>query len=184
MNLKFPIKPCSAIIATVFTVMLAQLAPAQAQVPFPSKPMKLIVPLAPSGGADAVAHMLGKKMSPSLGQPIVIENKAGASGSIAAMEVARAAPDGYTLMQCFVATHGTNPAVLKLKYDPIADLSPVGMMAQASNVLVDGDRTAAKALQEFLSLARAKPGATKWWGLCAPTKTPEAVVNRLCGDWP
>jgi tripartite-type tricarboxylate transporter receptor subunit TctC len=151
-----PIRACSVILAVVCSMMLAPIA--QAQTPYPGKPIKLIVPVAPGGGADAVARMLGEKMSASLGQPIVIENKAGASGSIAAMEVARAAPDGYMLMQCFVATHSTNPAVLRLKYDPIADFAPIGMMAQTSNVLVVGDKTQAKSLQEFLSLARAKPG--------------------------
>lgn len=130
----------------------------QAQTPFPTKVIKLIVPVSPGGGADAVARMVTEKMSQSLGTPIIIENKAGASGSIAAMKVARAAPDGYTLMQCFVATHSTNPAVLKLKYDPIADFAPVGMMAQTSNVLVVGEKNKAKNLQEFLAQARAKPG--------------------------
>jgi tripartite-type tricarboxylate transporter receptor subunit TctC len=130
----------------------------QAQTSFPSKVIKVIVPVAPGGGADAVARMVTEKMSQSLGTPIIIDNKAGASGSIAAMEVARAAPDGYTLMQCFVATHSTNPAVLKLKYDPIADFAPVGMMAQTSNVLVVGEKNKAKNLQEFLAQVRAKPG--------------------------
>ena len=129
-----------------------------AQSVFPNRVIKLIVPVAAGGGADAVARMVTEKMSQSLGTPIIIENKAGASGSIAAMEVARAVPDGYTLMQCFVATHSTNPAVLKIKYDPIADFAPVGMMAQTSNVLVVGDKNKAKTLQEFLALARAKAG--------------------------
>jgi tripartite-type tricarboxylate transporter receptor subunit TctC len=129
-----------------------------AQSAFPNKLIKVIVPVAPGGGADAVARMITEKMSLSLGVPIIIENKAGASGSIAALEVARAAPDGYTLMQCFVATHSTNPAVLKIRYDPIADFTPVGMMAQTSNVLVVGDKNKAKDLQEFLAQARAKPG--------------------------
>lgn len=97
-------------------------------------------------------------MSLSLGTPTIIDNKARASGSIAAMDVARAAPDGYTLMQCFVATHSSNPAVLKLKYDPIADFAAVGMMAQTSNVLVVGEKNKAKNLQEFLAQARAKLG--------------------------
>jgi tripartite-type tricarboxylate transporter receptor subunit TctC len=132
-------------------VMVSLLLPplSQAQTPFPAKVIKLIVPVAPGGGADAVARMVTEKMSQSLGTPIVIENKAGASGSIASMEVARAAPDGNTLMQCFVATHSTNPAVLKLKYDPIADFAPVGMMAQTSNVLVMVQKNKAKKLQEF-----------------------------------
>lgn len=129
-----------------------------AQSAFPNRVIKLLVPVPAGGGADAVARMVTEKMSQSLGAPIIIENKAGASGSIAAMEVARAAPDGYTLMQCFVATHSTNPAVLKLKYDPIADFAPVGMMAQTSNVLVVGEKNKAKTLQEFLAQARAKAG--------------------------
>jgi tripartite-type tricarboxylate transporter receptor subunit TctC len=130
-----------------------------AQTPFPNKVIKVIVPVAPGGGADAVARMVAEKMSLSLGTPIIVENKAGGSGSIAALEVARAAPDGYTLMQCFVATHSTNPAVLKIRYDPIADFAPVGMMAQTSNVLVVGEKNKARNLQEFLAQARAKPGS-------------------------
>jgi tripartite-type tricarboxylate transporter receptor subunit TctC len=106
--------------------------------------------------------MVTDKMAHALGTSIIIDNKAGASGSIAAMEVARAAPDGYTLMQCFVATHSTNPAVLKIKYDPIADFTPVGMMARTSNVLVVGDKNKAKTLPEFLALARSKPGAMRY----------------------
>ncbi len=109
-----------------------------------------------------VARMVTDKMSHSLGTSIIIDNKAGASGSIAALDVARAAPDGYTLMQCFVATHSTNPAVLKIKYDPIADFTPVGMMARTSNVLVVGDKNKAKTLPEFLALARSKPGAMSY----------------------
>ena len=132
-------------------ILAAMLLPlfCSAQSAFPNRVIKLIVPVAAGGGADAVARMVTEKMSQSLGTPIIIDNKAGASGSIAAMEVARAAPDGYTLMQCFVATHSTNPAVLKIKYDPIADFAPVGMMAQTSNVLVVGDKNKAKTLQEF-----------------------------------
>ena len=148
----------STLAAAQLLALLLLPASGQAQTAFPNRVIKVIVPVAPGGGADAVARMVLEKMSQSLTTPIIIENKAGASGSIAALEVARAAPDGYTLMQCFVATHSTNPAVLKIKYDPIADFAPVGMMAQTSNVLVVGDKTKAKTLQEFLALARAKPG--------------------------
>jgi tripartite-type tricarboxylate transporter receptor subunit TctC len=133
-----------------------------AQTPFPSRVIKVIVPVAPGGGADMVARMVSDKMSHVLGTSIIIDNKAGASGSLAALEVARAPPDGYTLMQCFVATHSTNPAVLKLKYDPILDFTPVGMMARTSNVLVVGEKNKAKTLSEFLALARSKPGAMSY----------------------
>lgn len=143
--------------APLLAILLLPLV-SNAQIVFPNRVIKLIVPVAAGGGADAVARMVTEKMSLSLGTPIIIENKAGASGSIAAMEVARAAPDGHTLMECFVATHSTNPAVLKIKYDPIGDFAPVGMMAQTSNVLVVGEKSRARNLQEFLALARAKPG--------------------------
>jgi tripartite-type tricarboxylate transporter receptor subunit TctC len=146
-------------LAAVCTALLMIPVYSHAQPAFPNKVIKIVVPVAPGGGADAVARMMAEKMSLSLSTPIIIENKPGASGSIAALEVARAAPDGYTLMECFVATHSTNPAVLKLKYDPIADFSPVGMIAQTSNVLVVPEKSKAKTLQEFLTLARTKPGS-------------------------
>jgi len=137
-------------------------APCVAQNTYPQRPIRLIVPVAAGGGADMVARMVTEKMAHKLGVPIVVENKAGASGSIAAMEVAKAAPDGHTLMQCFVATHSTNPAVLPIKYDPIADFSPVGMMARTSNVLVVGPKNQVKNLAEFLALARASQGAMSY----------------------
>lgn len=149
----------SAVLLTALAVPLAVPTAAHAQTgPFPNRPIKMIVPVAPGGGADAVARMVADKMSQSLGKTIVVENKAGGSGSIASIEVARAEPDGYTLVQCYVATHSTNPAVLKLSYDPIADFAPVGMMGKTSNVLVVSSDSTAKTLQDFISLARAKPG--------------------------
>jgi tripartite-type tricarboxylate transporter receptor subunit TctC len=139
-------------------LLLSVAASAWADTTFPNKPVRIIVPVAAGGGADKVARMVTEKMGQSLGQQFVIENKAGGSGTIASMEVARAAPDGYTLLQCYVATHSTNPAVLKIRYDPIADYAPVGMMGQTSNVLVVGDKNPAKNFQEFMAQARANPG--------------------------
>jgi tripartite-type tricarboxylate transporter receptor subunit TctC len=144
--------------AGVLAALLLAPSCGMAQSTFPNRPIRVIVPVAAGGGADAVARMVSERMSQSLGQPIIIDNKAGGSGSIASMETARATPDGYTLMQCFVATHSTNPAVLKIKYDPIADFSPVGMMAQTGNVLVVPATSRARTLQEFLAEARARPG--------------------------
>ncbi|MES2185695.1 MAG: tripartite tricarboxylate transporter substrate binding protein [Pseudomonadota bacterium] len=158
MKLRRMVRALPRNMAGVLAALLLVPSCSMAQSAFPTRPIKLIVPVAAGGGADGVARMVTEKMSLSLGVPIIIDNKAGGSGSIAAMEVARAAPDGYTLMQCFVATHSTNPAVLKIKYDPIADFAPVGMMAQTSNVLVVGEKSKARTLQEFLALARAKPG--------------------------
>jgi tripartite-type tricarboxylate transporter receptor subunit TctC len=138
--------------------LLAVAGAAWADTAYPNKPVRIIVPVAAGGGADMVARLVSDKMGQRLGQTFVIENKAGGSGTIAAMEVARAAPDGYTLMQCFVATHSTNPAVLKIRYDPIADFAPVGMMGLTSNVLVVGSKNPARNFQDFLAMARANPG--------------------------
>ncbi len=139
-------------------LLLAAAGPACADASFPNKPVRIVVPVAAGGGADKVARMVTEKMGQSLGQQFVIENKAGGSGTIASMEVARAAPDGYTLLQCYVATHSTKPAVLKIRYDPLNDYAPGGMMGQTSNVLSVGEKTPAKNFQEFLALARANPG--------------------------
>ncbi len=150
-------RPALTRIATVLSLLVLSGA-AWSQAAFPSKPIRIVVPVAAGGGADKVARMVSEKMGQSLGVQFVIENKAGGSGTIAAMDVARAAPDGYTLMQCYVATHSTNPAVLKIRYDPIADFAPVGMMGQTANVLVVGEKSPAKNFQEFLAQARANPG--------------------------
>lgn len=141
---------CAAVVA-LSTV------PAVAADAYPARPVRLVVPVVPGGGADIVARLLADTMGKQLGTTVVVDNKAGGSGTIAALEVARAAPDGYTLMQCFVATHSTNPAVLKLRYDPIADFTPVGMMARTSNVLVVGHQ-GAQNFQQFVAQARTKPG--------------------------
>lgn len=131
--------------------------PATASEAYPARPIRLVVPVVPGGGADIVARLLAEKMGKQLGTTVVVDNKAGGSGTIAALDVARAAPDGYTLMQCFVATHSTNPAVLKLRYDPIADFTPVGMMARTSNVLVVSP-PGPQSFQQFMSMARTQPG--------------------------
>ena len=141
---------------------LGGLSPVGAQTSLGQRPIKIVVPVAAGGGADQVVRLVGDKMSRLLGLPIVVDNKPGGSGSIAAMEVARAAPDGHTLMECFVATHSTNPAVLPIKYDPIADFTPVGMMARTSNVLVVGPKNNIASFADFLQTARTQGGAMSY----------------------
>src|SRR5438128_1754395 len=101
-------------IAPLFTVISQ--APAAAQA-YPSKPVKIIVPAQPGGGLDLVGRTIGDQLSRALDQSFIIENVGGAGGTLASMNTARAAPDGYTLMVGYVGTHGTNPAVRKLQYD-------------------------------------------------------------------
>jgi tripartite-type tricarboxylate transporter receptor subunit TctC len=125
--------------------------------PYPSKPVKIIVPAQPGGGLDLVGRTIGDQLGRALEQSFIIENSAGAGGSIAAMTVARAAPDGYTLMVGYVGTHGTNPAVRKLQYDAIRDFTPIAMVGGTPNVLVVHPSLPVNDLASFVAFARADP---------------------------
>ena len=126
---------------------------------YPDKPIRFIVGFAAGGSSDVLARAVGKAMSDGLGQPMVVENRPGASGHIAAEAVARAAPDGYTL---FFGTNGTlaiGPALFtSLKYDPLKDLAPVGMLHRLSSVLVVHPSVPANNLRELIAYAKGKPG--------------------------
>ena len=124
---------------------------------YPAKPVKIIVPAQPGGGLDLVGRTIGDQLSRALDQSFVIENSAGAGGSIAAVTVARAAPDGYTLMVGYVGTHGTNPAVRKLQYDAIRDFTPIAMVGGTPNVLVVQPTLPVSDLASFVAFARANP---------------------------
>lgn len=125
---------------------------------FPVKPVKLIVTYPPGGGADLMARLVAPKMAEALGQPVVVENKAGASGQIGAAEVARATPDGYTLM-LDASSFAVNPGLYaKLPYDPAKAFTPLAVLALYPNVLVVTPTFAPKTVQELVALAKAKPG--------------------------
>ena len=124
---------------------------------YPTKPVKIIVPAQPGGGLDLVGRTVGDQLSRALDQSFIIENSAGAGGSIAATTVARAAPDGYTLMVGYVGTHGTNPAVRKLQYDAIRDFTPIAMVGGTPNILVVVPSVPANDLASFIAYARANP---------------------------
>jgi tripartite-type tricarboxylate transporter receptor subunit TctC len=136
---------------------------ALAQTDFPNRPIKLVVPYPPGGSADLVGRMVAEKMSQSLGQPVVVDNKGGASGAIGSDFVSRAAPDGYTLLVAISDTHAINPAVMaQLPYEPQKDFVPVSLMATQPFVLAAGRRTSAKTLAEFVAAARQKPGTMSY----------------------
>lgn len=124
---------------------------------WPEKTITIVVPTAAGGANDAIARIIGQGLSTRLGQPVVVENKAGAAGAIASEAVARANPDGYTIMFGYIATHGINPALQKLKYDPIADFEPIGMVAASPTVLVVNNNIPAKNAKELVALIKAKP---------------------------
>ncbi|MGZ5583864.1 MAG: tripartite tricarboxylate transporter substrate binding protein [Usitatibacter sp.] len=131
---------------------------AQAQT-FPTKPIRLLVTYPPGGGADLMARLVAPKMSEVLGQPVIVENKAGASGQIAAAEVARAAPDGYTLL-FDASNYAVNPSLFAtLPYDPARAFTPIAVLALFPNVLVVTPSFEAKNVKELVAMAKAKPGA-------------------------
>lgn len=138
-------------------------APAAAQTDFPSKPLRFIVPYPPGGPLDTMARLLAEKVRDSLGQPVVVENKAGAGGNIGADLVAKSAPDGYTLVMGAVATHAINPFLFaNLPYDPIKDFAPITIVASVPNVLVMNLEFAQKnninSVADLVAYAKKNPG--------------------------
>jgi tripartite-type tricarboxylate transporter receptor subunit TctC len=125
---------------------------------YPSKPIRYIVPVAAGGGSDFIARVVTERWSKPLKSTFVVDNQSGGGGVIASQLTARAAPDGYTLMQGYVATHGTAPATRKVPYDPIKDFTPVGMIGGTPNVLVVNSTLAPKTLNELLDYLKKNPG--------------------------
>lgn len=139
-------------------------APAVAQGDaFPTKPLRFVVPYPPGGPLDSMARLLAEKVRESLGQPIIVENRSGAGGNIGADLVAKAAPDGYTLVMGAVATHAINPWLFaNLPYDPVKDFAPVTIVASVPNVLVMNlefaEKNGIQNLGDLLAYARKNPG--------------------------
>jgi tripartite-type tricarboxylate transporter receptor subunit TctC len=130
---------------------------AHAQQGYPAKPIKIIVPFGPGGFTDVAARILQKELAPAIGQPIIIENKPGAGSTIGTSEVAKAAPDGYTLVMVSTA-HVISPHLYKsMPYDPIKDFAPVMKLAEGPYVLVTHPSLPVKSVAELVSLARAQP---------------------------
>ncbi|OWT68959.1 MULTISPECIES: tripartite tricarboxylate transporter substrate binding protein [unclassified Achromobacter] len=137
----------------------AQSAAAQSAGNFPDHSIRLIVPFSPGGGNDNVARTVGRRLGEILGQAVVVENKAGAGGTVGAETVARAPADGYTLFLGGVGSHAINPNLRKnLPYDPIKDFAPITLLAQAPMVLVAQPSLHIRTVPELIALARKEPG--------------------------
>ncbi len=136
--------------------MLGLPAAVQAQA-YPSRPIRYIVPVAAGGGSDMIARVVTERWGRLLGQTFVVDNQGGGGGVIASQATARAAPDGYTLMQGYVATHGTTPATRRVPYDAIRDFTPIGMIGGTPNVLVVNSAVPAKALADFIDYVKKNP---------------------------
>jgi len=133
-----------------------------AQPGYPAKPIRYIVPVAAGGGSDMVGRTVTERWGALLKQSFIVDNQGGGGGVIACQATARAAPDGYTLLQGYVATHGTSPATRKLPYDPIKDFTPVGMIGATPNVLVVNAALPVKTVQEFIAYVRRNPGKVSY----------------------
>lgn len=144
--------------AVLAACLLALAGPSFAQ-SWPTRPIQLVVASGAGGTADIMARIIGDKLSPMLGQPIVIENRLGAGGHVGAASVARANPDGYTLLISGQPTHSVGPYLFKsLPYDPMRDVPPVAMIAVAPNLLVVNAASPIKSVSDLVKLAREKPG--------------------------
>lgn len=145
---------CLAIVAAPTLVPIAE-----AQAPYPTRPIRLVVPFPPGGGADSLARAITPKASQILGQPIVIDNKPGAGGNIGAAEVARATPDGYTLLYGHNGTHGINHALYSNPgFDPFKDFVPVARFNAVPFILVVNSTLPVKSVKELVEYIKVNPG--------------------------
>jgi tripartite-type tricarboxylate transporter receptor subunit TctC len=136
--------------------LMCLLPTVSAQEPFPSKAITIVVAFGPGSGTDVGARLLAQKLSDSLGQPVIVENKPGANGSIAAAYVAKAKPDGYTLFMGTNSTHGANPALMRqMNYDPIKDFAPITRVAVFTSIIVVNPSLPVKNMQELVAYGKA-----------------------------
>ncbi len=154
MNLTMPI---SRSLCRLMMGAALALSPLASYAAFPDKPITIVVPTAPGGGNDAMARILSQKFSQALGQPVIIDNKAGANGAIASEYVAHANPDGYVILFGYIATHAMNPALQKLRYDPVTDFEPIGLVANSPVLMVVNPDAGVKDVADLLKQAKADP---------------------------
>ena len=151
-------KPAVLWILSRAAVALAVSAPAAAQI-YPSKPVRMVLPYPPGGGSDTIGRPLAQKLTESLGQQVVVENRGGANGNIGMEFAARAAPDGHTIVFALTAQLAINPGLYgKLPYDPVKDFAPITLLGTGAYILVVHPSLPAKSLKQLVALAKAQPG--------------------------
>jgi tripartite-type tricarboxylate transporter receptor subunit TctC len=147
----------SLLAAAVGTILVL---PAAAQ-DYPTRPIRMVIPFPPGGSNDVVARSITTRLGERLGRQIVVDNRAGAGGTIGTEAVAKSPPDGYTLLVVSIA-HAANPWLYKLGYDPIKDFAPVALLAKGANVLVVHPSLPVHSVQEFIALAKRQPGELQY----------------------
>ena len=179
------IRPFAVLAAAVAAAMLALAAPAaHAQADYPTRPIKLILPFPPGGGADLTARSLAQKMGETMGQSIVVENKPGANGALGTEAVAKAAPDGYTLLVTDRGSLAVNPHLYaKLGYDPLRDFAFVGIATDGPYVLVANPSLNVKTVAELTAASKAKPGTINYasFGIGSMPQMNLEALNRKLG---
>ena len=141
--------------AAIVSLLCGFTLPVSAQDAYPSRTITIVLPFGPGSGTDVVARLLGQKLSDALGQAVVIENKPGANGSIAATYVAKAKPDGYTLFMGTNSTHGANPALMReMSYDPIKNFAPITRVAVFTSIIVVNPSLPVKNMKELLAYGK------------------------------
>src|SRR5207248_4277811 len=167
-----------------FLALLVLLATASAcwSQSYPAKPIRLVVGFAPGGGTDIVARLLAQKLTERWSQSVVVENKLGASGNIAAEVVAKSPPDGYTLLMAF-SSHASNAALSKLPFDINKDFSAISLVGSGPAVILANPALPAKSLGELVAYAKAHPGAIKYGssGVGTPVHLAGELMQQLTG---
>ena len=153
-------------LATLLALCLPLTATAQGATDFPSKPIRIVVPFPAGGATDAAARLVATQMSEKWGQPVVVDNRAGAGGNVGSDLVAKSAPDGYTLVMGVTGSHAINTSLYsRMPYDPVADFVAISQVAVVPNVLVVHPSVSAKNLDELVALARREPGRLNYASL-------------------
>ena len=168
---------------SVIALLLLFAASAVAQ-QYPSRPIRMLIPFTPGSAADIIARAMEPQMRERLGQAIVIDNRGGAGGNIAAELTAKAAPDGYTVMMGTIGTHAINYSLYsRLPFHPVRDFTPVAFVGESPNVLVTTTRIQANTVKEFIALAKAKPGQLNYGSSGAGTTVhlSGVLLNTMAG---
>jgi tripartite-type tricarboxylate transporter receptor subunit TctC len=145
---------------------------------YPNRPIRYIVPVAAGGGNDMIARVVTERWGALLGQTFVVDNQSGGGGVVASQLTARAAPDGYTLMQGYVATHGTTPATRKITYDAVKQFTPIGMIGATPNVLVVNASVPVKTVAEFIDYVKKNAGKVSY-GSAGPGSLTHMTMELL-----
>jgi tripartite-type tricarboxylate transporter receptor subunit TctC len=161
--------------------LLFALFAAAASAAWPEKPIKVLIGYAPGGSTDVVARLLAPKLTEKLGQPVIIENKPGGAGDLAAEVMLQSPPDGYTLMMSTVALHAINPGMIKQRFHPIDDFTPIALVSSYPMIMIGSPQTSFKTIAELKDLAAKQPTFYSSSGVGSPGHLSAELLNKATG---